>query len=1231
MRLLLISLAVLFAPLFSATGSFASLGVSDGLGNRKVYQVRQDAAGYLWFYTQGSIDRYDGFEFRRYILPPEAVEGNFLATSNTLVIDCDGVLNVIQTNGRAYRYDKGSDAFEPAFSFSRGALFSVLFCPEETWLGTSEGLFRLSSGEALLQNLSVNCLARHGDRIYAGTDDGIWVLSGNSCIRMPESPSTKVTALLPLDDGRLFAGTFSDGAFYLKGGRSYALPKEFPRVPVRTVIRDEERLLFGTDGSGVVIYGLEEQKVTGRYEDTADGLCANTVSDLFMDSDGVLWVTTTTSGISYLDRGRINPSWIRPDHVNTVFEDHEGRIWMGTNKGLHRFDGTGWHDFDTPGADVILDLAEDADGTIWAGGYGFPVFGVDRSDHIKTLVPGRFQYSFALAVQDNTLWIGDIDDPLTGISLDDGTGREYGEKEIWDLFPGDSLWVASHSGLGVAGPGDTLVRWLSLPQGVTGSWCITQDRSGCIWAGMESGGIVSYDPSSGSMRHYPLDETVFCILPDASGCIWAVSGEKVYRLDPQAGVPVVMNNLLGLSSGEFNHTASARLRNGYFILGSANGALMFDPESIAGVAPSAVTPVITSFRLLSSDAGRILRGRAVDTYDKLVLNWDERSFALSYSALSLRAHARLRLEYLMEGYDKVPSGSLSAGTVEYKKMPAGHYTFTVKAIDSLTGAEMGTRHLHILVRRHALLSAVAMSVYAAVLAIAAVFFIRYRRRRHLRRLTQERLDTFIHFAHELKTPVSLIKAPLTTLDKDEALPREERESVSLALRNTDRLMNMINSLLDLRDGGESFKALALEKCDLRDYLGETLNAFSPAARLKGIELSHSVADGLDEVLLDREKMDHILQNLVSNAIKYTETGSVTVSAKPAGRLWRMEVKDTGIGIPADVRSRIFYGGIRAANARSMDETGYGIGLLITRQLVLQHSGTITIESEEGRGTTFHLEFPREYKASAGKVIQDDASGPEVEETPSGSTRPRILIVEDDSEMLSYLRDLLGQEYEILTVPDGAGAISMAEENQPDLVLSDVIMPGMNGFELCRHLKSALPTSHIPVILLTAMDDREHVIMGLESGSDDYIVKPFDPKVLRVRVSNLLSERERLRNLILRSGRKEKQLEYTNRLDKEFMEKVLAVVESSYSDPEFQIDDLCRAVAMSRTAFFNKLKGLAGTGPNDFIRIYRLEKAKQLLEAGEYTIAEVSDMVGFSDAKYFSSCFKKAFGVSPSKY
>ena len=1247
MKFRFLALLLLVTALPAAAGRLIDKGVADGLGNRKVYQVCQDADGYIWFYTQSSIDRYDGFEFKHYLLGPEATEGNYTATASTLVLDTRGVLHVVQTNGRVYRYCKEKDVLEEAFVSEHGGyLLAVLFEEGKTWLGTSEGLFTLEGNKFFGPGPGVNCLHRAGGILYLGTEEGLYCLEGNLIRPVAAVPPVQVTALESQTDGRLYVGSFADGSYCYnpQTDRCTSLPLSLPGMPVRKIVRSGTHLLFGIDGAGIAEYDPERGTVIRllRYDDRGDGLCADTVSDLLVDRSGILWVSTTTGGICFEDPLRLGLEWFRhipgeknsllSNHVNAVLEDRRGRLWFATNQGLCRLDGQNWKSFDVPGgADVVLSLAEDRQGRIWAGGYGHPVFSVDGRDHVRPLDPDRFRYTFSLTVQGDSLWIGDLNDPLTCVDLKGGNEMAFPEKEIWDLYPGEKVWVASHTGLGYASLTDRAVHWLDLPEGASGAWCITRDARGNLWAGLEKGGLLRYCPADGSMTRYPLDETVFSILPSADGKIWAVSGREIFRLNPEDREPVVMNRFLGIEKGEFNHTSATGLSDGRLLFGTADGALAFDPARIPDSPMPAVAPVFTGFRLLSGDTQRILKGGSAQGLRHISLRSEERSFQLSFSALELQNPARLRFDYQLEGYDPGPRSSFSATTVEYTAVPPGRYTFAVKVVDMFTENVLGERSLGITVRRPPLLSLVAMALYL-LLAVLAIVLLDRQRRHHLRRqMTQERLDTFIRFAHELKTPVSLIRAPLSVLDKDSGLPERERESVSTAIRNTDRLMNMINSLLDLREDGNADSRLQLEPCDLGDYLGEMLDTFRPIARQKGIDLSSEVSEGMSPVLLDREKMDRIVQNLVSNAVKYTESGWVKVWAQPAGRQWKLCVQDTGIGIPAAMRSRIFNGGVRAANARDVDETGYGIGLMITRQLVALHRGSISLESEEGAGSRFTLFFPLEYKESEATLLQADVPENAPEVLPQDKTRPRILIVEDDAEMLRFLKEYLGADFETLAAPDGDAALKMAEEMQPDLVLSDVVMPGVNGYELCRQLKSSLATSHIPVILLTAMDDKEHILLGLESGSDDYILKPFDPQVLSARISNLLHERERLRTLILRSGREQKQREYTNRLDQEFMERVLSVIESSYSDPEFQIEDLCRSMAMSRTAFFNKLKALLGTGPNDFIRIYRLDKARELLESGQYTIAEVSAMVGFSDAKYFSSCFKRAFGVSPSKY
>ena len=391
-----------------------------------------------------------------------------------------------------------------------------------------------------------------------------------------------------------------------------------------------------------------------------------------------------------------------------------------------------------------------------------------------------------------------------------------------------------------------------------------------------------------------------------------------------------------------------------------------------------------------------------------------------------------------------------------------------------------------------------------------------------------------------------------------------------------------------------------------------------------------------KVWIDREKMDHIIDNLLSNALKYTEKGVIHILVKTARKKWTIEVKDTGIGIPKEEQGNIFHEYYRAQNAMNFEETGSGIGLMITRRIVKQHHGTISFSSVEGQGTTFTVTFPQRIKANV--VVEAKADGREEPQAATGAVHEEteragknvLLLAEDDADMREYLVDSLSSEYKVVAVPDGGKALETAREINPDIIISDIVMPVLEGDELCRILKSSVDTSHIPIILLTALSERENIIFGLEAGANDYIIKPFDLSVLKVRIRNILQNRQHLRETVLAMDAQPEETDYTSQLDKEFLDKVMKVIEEELSDSEFSINDFCRMLGMSRTSVYNKIKTLTGQGPNDFIRIIRLNKAKELLVSRKYSIGEVANMVGFSDPKYFSTCFKKQFGTSPSK-
>lgn len=526
-------------------------------------------------------------------------------------------------------------------------------------------------------------------------------------------------------------------------------------------------------------------------------------------------------------------------------------------------------------------------------------------------------------------------------------------------------------------------------------------------------------------------------------------------------------------------------------------------------------------------------------------------------------------------------------------------------------------------------------IYLAFILLCILLYILYKRCQAEKNRLQERMDSFLGMIHDIRTPVTLMKASLSELESQQTLSESNRKQVKVATKNVDKLLDMLNRLLQWQKNEIHKNVLELSRCDIETFLEEKITDFKSIAAQKGIELTLETTHDLPTVWIDERKMSRIVENLLSNALRYTEQGTVSVHAKSIGKRWELEISDTGIGIPHKDQKRIFGRFYRADNARNMEDSGLGLGLMITHKMVRQHQGAIKITSQEGKGSTFSLSFPVYPKKGLRKIMpphihKQHIKTQEALQASQENGKDVLLLAEDDEDMREYLEQSLSEEYKIISVSDGGKALEMAKKINPDLIISDVVMPVLQGDELCRILKSSLETSHIPVILLTALSERENIIFGLEAGANDYIIKPFDLSVLKARLRNVIQNRQRLRSAVLSAGKQSDEIDYSSQLDKEFLDKVMEIVNGELSNPDFSINDFCRKIGMSRTSVYNKIKTLTGQGPNDFIRIMRLNKAMELLKTRRHTIGEVSSLVGFSDPKYFSTCFKKQFGVSPSK-
>ena len=1253
-----------------AEGNFRYLGVDQGLGSRKVYQIEKDSSGFLWMFTQAGMERYDGSSFRRYSLSGNSSLNENNSSGADLTVDEEGVVWISLPSGQVYRYNSEMDRFDIVFSLfqdSRSSVKCILpFNQSDVMVATSEGLFRWSGATVTqvgLEGVNMNHIVRSSDgMLWLSTDEGVWHCSSTGDDLMKVQSIGDLPVLEVFDCGeKLFLGTFNMGV-WVWDKNSYELRRlsSLPTIAVRVICASSDgNILVGMDGAGVFIIDPVSLSIVGRYipaDDIPGSLLDNTVTDITVDGDDYVWVATSTRGVSYLVPDMYSPLWmthapsgdnsIDDDNVNVIYQDRDGDFWFGTNRGVNLLhDGQWRHFLSSAEGNVVLSIAQDRDGLIWVGGYGIGLHLIDKETGKVQNKPSPLQYIYHIYPDGGNMWLGGLEGDFSRYSMSEGSWTGYPATCVGDIwaYGKDTLLLAGCQGLGVFDRKTSTLQW----KNSFGDFSITSPvralflaSDSTLWMATDGDGLIQYDLSTGSAGRYTMENglpgnNVLGVHEDNVGMIWFITPEGLFWLDPEQRTIISADGLLEFNSGIFNPNSIWKGRDGALMFGTSQGVLSFDPSKLEYFSEPTLNIVLTDLSInyetvTPGEKGGVLP-RSLDNAESLTLGYDSNSFSIAHSCINYKSDFRIRFEYSLQGYDSRWLETGSSGTATYVKVRPGRYVFTIRAIDKYSSAVISSRSLPVRIRQPWWFSIWAFLFYTVFLGLALLSSYLYFTRRRKERNILQRIQTFISVAHDLKTPVSLIKSPLGELEGMEDIPPEGRKRIMTAMRNTDKLMDMINKLLDLRRNTGSGESLQVENTAIYDYLSSKIGEYRIAADRKGLELSLDVEKGLT-VPVDRAKMDTVLDNLLSNAIKYTSKGSVDVLARSSeASTWILEVRDTGIGLPSDADKYLFQERYRAQNAQQLDDTGYGIGLLMTGAVVRQHHGNISYRSSEGQGTVFTVTLPLHYRSSEYVAQADEESLTyTADPTEPVGERNTLLIIEDEDDMRNYLEEAFSGEYRVLTAPGAAKGLELAREMNPDIIVSDLVMPVMRGDELCRILKSSVETSHIPFVLLTGLSDRASIIFGLEAGANDYILKPFDLNVLKARLRNILQERQRLRESFVSPTDGDPEPDYGNRLDQEFMDKVMASIREHLSDPSFSIAVFCQDLAMSRTAVFNKLKTLTGQGPNDFIRIVRLNKAMELLRSKEHNIAEVSDMVGFSDPKYFSVCFKKQFGQSPSK-
>lgn len=635
---------------------------------------------------------------------------------------------------------------------------------------------------------------------------------------------------------------------------------------------------------------------------------------------------------------------------------------------------------------------------------------------------------------------------------------------------------------------------------------------------------------------------------------------------------------------------------------------------------------------------------------RIELDYDQNTFSMNVSSINFDNPSNIMYSWKLEGFYDHWTPPSRDNLIRYTNLSPGNYTLHVRAILMDNHQVLEEREIQIMIGRPIWMTFWAFLFYALIIVGISYAIMRYQMIRRDKQISQAKINFFMQTAHDIRTPLTLIKAPLGEILKNEQLTEQGNANLNLAIQSTDNLSELANNLMNFQKEELYSSRILVTRHELNQYIQSYMQQFKAYAEQKGIDFQYQSDFSSLKVWIDQNKIDSILQNLLSNALKYTpKGGSVTIEAGHNKSRWTLIIKDTGIGIPKEDQKKLFKFLFRGKNATNQLITGSGVGMLLTYRLIKNHEGKISFTSTENVGTTFQLSFPirsehyqyrnEEYNSNVAPVLLQDGISPvmPVVEQPLVTARPdspRILIVEDNASLRLFLMKSLSDTYQVEGAENGQEAIDKIKIQQPDLIISDVMMSVMDGETMCRTLKSDIETSHIPIILLTALGDKKDILRGLETKADMYIVKPFDLMVLKANISNILENREIIRKKLQQASvspeAPTEEIAMPTNLDNEFMQKVTTLVKENLGK-DLTVDTLCAGMNMSRTSFYNKIKALTGMAPNDFIRNIRMQEAATLLRSQKYTVAEVADMMGFADPKYFTDTFKKFYGVPPSIY
>ena len=1005
------------------------------------------------------------------------------------------------------------------------------------------------------------------------------------------------------------------------------------------------------------------------------------VSDMCIDKDGQLWMCSFPQGLTvrndrypalnWIRRSNLNVNTLVNDGINFLMQDSDNDLWYATENGVSLYDieTRRWTTLlsmadESPNPNhYFLTLCEVEPGTILLGGYAAGIYIIEKDtrkvEFVKPdlIVPEKYIQTMYLDKDDGTVWVGG-ENQLFNISLDGSLKVNYAE-----VFGGinyitrkdrDHLWIGTKDGLYSYDKRVHEKTRIALQLERCKVNTIHQDADGTVYIGTHHNGLIVYNEGDNYYHRYTKDNSALtsncmkCIVAsENTPWLFISSDNGIVRFNKNTNHISTWSHEQGLQGVNFNIRSGIATYRNTLMFGSNKGVIEIPSDAH-------LTHVYKGTLVLSDlyiGSGRVVPDMedspisdAINDIARLRLGNNQRDAAIKVKCINHIYPSDCRIEWNIDGK---PWRLLNEERlIALNTLGIGRHTLNVRATSNEAGTLIDERTLRIIIAPPFYLSWWGLLLELALVVLVIALVRKYTKSANAMQVSDEKVNFFINTAHDLRTPLSLIKAPLEELHMSDTLGVEEKEAVNLALRNTNTLTQMTENILRYQLASIEKGVAYIERHEAIAHMQAQIDKIGLLAKAKRQRIEYVHPEDPFDIWVDARKLNSIVQNLLSNAIKYSPEGeTIFLNLYRENKVWGFHVIDNGIGIKKEERGNLFKHYFRGTNAVNAKILGSGIGLLSIGRYVKQMHGRIEVKSQENCGSDFHVCFPvgkAQYDTRTTEFVDQAIDATSVADMPLlplvevaenvQENRHRLLIVEDNPELLAYLKRIFDKDYQVFTATNGREALSKLPYLQPTIVLTDVMMPEMRGDDLCVSIKSNIDTSHIGVVLISALADQQSIINGLSVKADAYVTKPFDVKILQLTIGNLIESRQQLSLRLAALDEFGHDIsDSASELDLKLMTEMKEIIEQNMDNCDFTIDALAYELRVSRTTLYNKIKGLTGSNPSDFIRTCRVNRAKNLLREHRYTIAEVADRVGFADQKYFREVFKKHVGMTPSEY